>query len=120
MPEPLSADQLAEFRALDFRDLIRNNDAPIAAQTAVSVVCALLNEIDRLRTRVAELEEAKDPSGLRYFVRLTGGPEREVTKEEFVSAERAAGFRNTMHRPDEPATSGFGGNGIRGWIEFQR
>lgn len=31
----------------------------------------------------------------------------EVTKEEYVMAERAAGFFNTMGRPDEPATAGF-------------
>jgi len=39
----------------------------------------------------------------RYF--LT--EEREVTKEEFVAAERRAGFRNTMGKPKEPATAGF-------------
>jgi hypothetical protein len=37
-----------------------------------------------------------------------------VTKEEFVSAERAAGFRNTMGRPLEPATGGFSGGGVHG------
>jgi hypothetical protein len=31
----------------------------------------------------------------------------EVTKEEYVRAERAAGFRNTLGRPEEPATAGF-------------
>jgi hypothetical protein len=38
----------------------------------------------------------------------------EVTKEEFVKAERAAGFRNTMGEPNEPATSGFSGHGMNG------
>lgn len=33
---------------------------------------------------------------------------REVTKEEYVNAERAAGFHNTMGQPDEPATASFG------------
>jgi hypothetical protein len=35
--------------------------------------------------------------------------EREVTKEEFVSAERRAGFVNTMGQRDEPATTSFSG-----------
>jgi hypothetical protein len=35
--------------------------------------------------------------------------EREVTKAEFVSAERRAGFVNTMNQPAEPATGGFTG-----------
>lgn len=37
----------------------------------------------------------------------------EVTKEEYVRAERAAGFRNTMGRPDEPATAGFSSSNYR-------
>lgn len=41
---------------------------------------------------------------------------REVTKEQFVAAERAAGFRNTLGQPDEPATGGFSAGGIRGTI----
>lgn len=39
----------------------------------------------------------------------------EVTKEQYVKAERSAGFRNTMGQPDEPATASFGSNGgVRG------
>ncbi len=33
----------------------------------------------------------------------------QVTKQEYVRVERAAGFNNTMGQPDEPATSGFVG-----------
>jgi hypothetical protein len=40
---------------------------------------------------------------------------RAATKAEYVAAERAAGFNNTLGQPDEPATSAFGGlNGKRG------
>ena len=45
----------------------------------------------------------------RYYLTET----REVTKEEFVAAERKAGFINTMNQPDEPATGGFSaGSGL--------
>ena len=55
----------------------------------------------------------------RYFLRLEpGGEELEVTKAEFVAAERAAGFRNTSGRDDEPATGGFGNGTIRGRVEY--
>lgn len=37
---------------------------------------------------------------------------QEVTKEQWVRAERAAGFRGG--REDEPATGGFSGGGVRG------
>ena len=40
---------------------------------------------------------------------------REVTKEEYVRAERQAGFHNSMGYPDEPATAAFGDSrGVRG------
>lgn len=39
----------------------------------------------------------------RYYLTET----REVTKEEYVAAERKAGFRNTMGQPNEPATASF-------------
>jgi len=39
----------------------------------------------------------------------------EVTKAQYVAAERAAGFFNTMGQPDEPATSAFlGADGSMG------
>ncbi len=44
----------------------------------------------------------------RYFVTTDDRGEREVDKAEFVNVERRAGFRNTMGRPDEPGTAGFG------------
>lgn len=43
----------------------------------------------------------------RWFIKEGDGPEREVTKREWVSAERRAGFVNTMGHPDEPGTGGF-------------
>ncbi len=54
----------------------------------------------------------------RYFLIEDGGAEREVTKAQFVRAERQAGFRNTMGQPLEPATNGFGGKGINGRTDF--
>lgn len=41
-----------------------------------------------------------------------------VTKGEWVSAERKAGFQNTLGKPHEPATSGFSDNGFRGVIVY--
>jgi len=48
----------------------------------------------------------------------------QVSKAEYVAAERAAGFRNTLGQPDEPATSwwhgvgadGFHHSGHMGWL----
>ncbi len=40
---------------------------------------------------------------------------KEVTKEEFINAERAAGFRPKSG--DGVATGGFGGNGVSGRVE---
>jgi len=45
----------------------------------------------------------------RYYLTEGDSPEREVTKAGFVSAERRAGFINTMGQPDEPGTAGFSG-----------
>lgn len=46
----------------------------------------------------------------KYYLAPSGSDDEswvEVTKEQFVRAERAAGFMNTMGKPDEPATGGF-------------
>ncbi len=43
----------------------------------------------------------------RYYL-TENGLEREVTKKEYVRAERNAGFRNTLGEPLEPATAAFG------------
>lgn len=45
----------------------------------------------------------------RYYLTEGDSPEREVTKAQFVSAERRAGFVNTMREPAEPATAAFSG-----------
>jgi hypothetical protein len=53
----------------------------------------------------------------RYFLRHSTDDWTEVTKEEYVRAERQAGFHNTMGQPNEPATSSFGAaGGLRGQI----
>jgi hypothetical protein len=56
----------------------------------------------------------------RYFLKPDIGrfPWGEVSKAEWVHAERAAGFHNTMGRPEEPATGGFSGNGMRGTVTY--
>lgn len=53
----------------------------------------------------------------RYYVN-----DIEVTKEKYVSAEREAGFRNTMNQPDEPATNSFSDSvtGLYGRYEYVR
>ena len=54
----------------------------------------------------------------RYFLKTEWTPWKEVTKEQWVGAERRAGFINTLGTPDEPGTSGFGGHGISGMIIY--
>lgn len=44
--------------------------------------------------------------------------EKEVTKEEFIKAERAAGFYPKSGNPDDCATGGFGGDGLRGSVKY--
>lgn len=68
-------------------------------------ICELLNELDR-------------KEGITYKYFLTVADQRiEVSKEEWVKAERAAGFRNTMGHPEEPGTGGWSAGGISGSIE---
>lgn len=43
-----------------------------------------------------------------YFLRYDNGPWENVSKQDWVRAERAAGFVNTLGRPDEPGTASFG------------
>lgn len=60
-------------------------------------------------------DESSD--GQRYFLRRGGDPECEVTFDDWVMAERMAGFVNTMGCPDEPGTGGFSGRDISGRIQ---
>jgi hypothetical protein len=50
--------------------------------------------------------------------------EREVTKAEYVRAERRAGFFNTLGEPEEPATASFSGTAeghpVSGRTEYVR
>jgi hypothetical protein len=56
---------------------------------------------------------------LRYTLSLDGieDSEREVTREEWVRAERHAGFYPKGGDRGQPATGGFFGHGVRGRIE---
>lgn len=58
---------------------------------------------------------------MKYFLQEKNETDfREVTKEEYVIAERESGFYNTLGFPDEPATSAFVGIfGVRGHTEFE-
>ena len=40
--------------------------------------------------------------------------DQQVTKADYVKAERDAGFRNTLGQPDEPATAAWWGTGSDG------
>jgi len=55
----------------------------------------------------------------RYFLSFDGveGSEKEVTKEQFMKAERAAGFHSKFG-DNHVATGGFGAGGIRGRVEY--
>lgn len=55
---------------------------------------------------------------VRYFVRALSLPWAEVSMEDFVRAERAAGFHNTLGRPDLPATGGFGNGSMQGCVVY--
>ncbi len=54
----------------------------------------------------------------RYYLALAARPDdkTEVTKEEWVRAERAAGFRPKGVDRGQPATGGFGNGQVRGSI----
>ena len=41
----------------------------------------------------------------------------EVSREQFIAAEQAAGFRSKFG-PSHPATGGFSGRGMRGRVEY--
>lgn len=56
----------------------------------------------------------------KYFLSINDveGSEKEVTKEQFVRAERNAGFRPKRGLPaDEPCTSGFSNGQVMGRID---
>ena len=53
----------------------------------------------------------------KYYLKADFQKEaQEVTKEEFITAERAAGFRPKYG--DGLATGGFSGNGVNGSIKY--
>jgi hypothetical protein len=53
-----------------------------------------------------------------YYVALGDGPMRQVSKDEYVAAERAAGFYPKSRTEGQVATAGFGGNGISGKVVY--
>jgi hypothetical protein len=69
---------------------------------------------------------------MKYYLKSTTGIESvdsksewiEVTKEEFIQAERSAGFWPKGCTPEEAkdttATGGFSGNGISGRVDYEK
>jgi hypothetical protein len=53
----------------------------------------------------------------KYYLSFMG-MEKEVTKQEFISAERQAGFYSKFGS-DHEATGGFGGGGVSGSIRYE-
>lgn len=59
-----------------------------------------------------------DDYEVKYFLSHPQLGEKEVTKEDFIKAERAAGFYPKSGNPDDCATGGFGGNGLSGTVRY--
>ena len=56
-----------------------------------------------------------------YFLKHDIFGEKEVSKEDFIKAERAAGFYPKSGRPDDCATGGFGQyGGLSGYIKYSQ
>lgn len=55
---------------------------------------------------------------IKYYLKHEEFGEKEVSKEAFIKAERAAGFYPKSGNPDDCATSGFGGNGMSGSVKY--
>lgn len=54
---------------------------------------------------------------IRYYLQTDWQDDwTEVTKQQFIDAERNAGFRSNT--PGEPATGYFSGRGVRGKVEY--
>lgn len=49
-----------------------------------------------------------------YWLSVNHSDWEQVSKRQYVAAERAAGYRNTAEDNDEPATRDFHGRGIEG------
>ena len=56
----------------------------------------------------------------RYFLKfdIDNAKWQEVTLEEFVAAERSAGFRGGNVERGKTATGAFSGHGVRGRVEY--
>lgn len=55
----------------------------------------------------------------RYFLSHECLGEMQVSKEQFIKAEKAAGFHSKLG-PDHCATGGFGGAGLQGRVEITK
>ena len=55
----------------------------------------------------------------RYWLSVAGLPKQEATREQFIQAERAAGFR-PKGGGNGLATGGFHGGGVSGSITYEK
>ena len=55
---------------------------------------------------------------IRYWLTEGAQPEREVSKAEYVAAERRGGFLNLHGLDDDPATPAFTAGHVSGRVEF--
>lgn len=62
---------------------------------------------------------ASSPPGPRYWLQDGSSPPVQVTKAEYVAAERAAGFRNPYGRSEDPACASWSAGHMSGRIEYR-
>lgn len=53
-----------------------------------------------------------------YYLHHAAFGMKEVTREEYIAAERQAGFYPKSNNPNDIATSGFGSNGMTGRTSY--
>jgi len=57
---------------------------------------------------------------MKYYLKGNWEKEyKEVTKEEYIRAERSAGFRSKFG-DNEIATAGFSGHGVDGKVDYEK
>lgn len=57
---------------------------------------------------------------IKYYLKHEEFGEKEVSKEAFIKAERAAGFYPKSGNLDDCATGGFGSGGMSGTVKYTK
>lgn len=88
---------------------LRETRDPAAALAKIGVRVLDVQIAANAKPAVASMEELmrEMEATARYWISEGSGPWIEVEKASWVEHERAAGFRNTLGRPNEPATGSF-------------